>query len=159
VPVHRGSWGGRAVNRLPAHRQVIHGRTHAQSWAPEHFDPIQHYPVAGSWIPRLLSMALALACGIGAALVALSWLTPCEAGALCAAPIATQRGRLRLWLRRVSAPVRAWMLRVRINSLLHEVHEHELMADISPRLAKLARVEADALLCELRSLELDARQR
>lgn len=29
------------MNQLPAHRQVIHGRTHARSWSAADMDPIE----------------------------------------------------------------------------------------------------------------------
>lgn len=32
------------MNTLPPDRRVLAGRTYSRSWAPEHYDPIQHYP-------------------------------------------------------------------------------------------------------------------
>lgn len=29
------------MNQLPAHRQIIHGRTHARSWSAAEMDPIE----------------------------------------------------------------------------------------------------------------------
>ena len=84
------------MNRLPEHRRALHGRTFAQAWSAATFDPIAHYSPSGAW-SRWLSILLAFACGVGAALALLHWLTPCEAAALCSAPLAL--------------PLRAWMPR------------------------------------------------
>ena len=58
------------MNRLPANRQAINGRTHSQSWSASSFDPISHYAHPRSWAGPLLATAIA----VGLALVVVMWI-------------------------------------------------------------------------------------
>ena len=55
------------MNNLPAHRQILMGRTHGKTWEPTDSDPVQFYPQ--SRVSALAGVLLAI--GIGASLATL----------------------------------------------------------------------------------------
>ena len=58
------------MNRLPAHRQAINGRTHSQPWSASSFDPITVYPSTHAWASRLLAVVI----GVAMAVVIVQWI-------------------------------------------------------------------------------------
>ena len=55
------------MNNLPAHRQIVYGRTHGRTWEPSDSDPIRFYPQTR--VSRVAGFLLAV--GIGASLATL----------------------------------------------------------------------------------------
>ena len=55
------------MNNLPAHRQILMGRTHGKTWEPTDSDPITFYAQTG--VSRVAGYLLAI--GIGASLTLL----------------------------------------------------------------------------------------
>ena len=58
------------MNTLPEHRRVISGRTYSQPWSASSFDPITVYRCPQAWASLLLAVAI----GIGLALVLIGWI-------------------------------------------------------------------------------------
>lgn len=60
------------MNRLPAHRQVVAGRTWGRMWRPEDYAPITHHP-AGTPTERVAGVVLAVVLGVLGAAALLHW--------------------------------------------------------------------------------------
>jgi len=56
------------MNNLPAHRQILMGRTHGRTWNPADSDPVRFYP-ASTRFDKVAGALLAV--GIGASLASL----------------------------------------------------------------------------------------
>lgn len=62
------------MNRLPAHRQAINGRTWPQTWSASSMDPMSHYRRSRRVLTLAAGYALAAVIAVGLALVIVHWI-------------------------------------------------------------------------------------
>lgn len=109
-----------------------------------------------------LGFVLVLVLGIVGALLAVHYLTPCEAGHLCAGAVVTRtRSGPGAWLARqwfcLRAACRAWYLQTLVNAAEDDVADMEAQLKQLPRQISHYQMHLDALRLRQVSAEIDAR--
>jgi len=103
----------------------------------------------------LLRVIVVLACCFFFAFAIVSFMTPCEAATLCAAPVVATRPGL---LRRLRTAWRAWWLRLRIASARNDLAWMREDAKLLPRQLAYTERYVEQLRRELQALELQQRR-